>query len=372
MEHPRIIISGGGTGGHIFPALSIAESVKEIEAGAEFLFVGAQGRMEMERIPAAGYTIKGLPVSGLQRRLSLENLSLPCKIVKSVRMASRIIDEFKPDVAVGVGGYASGPLLWAATRKGIPTLIQEQNSYAGLTNRILGRRADVICTAYDNMERFFPQEKIILTGNPIRKSIYSPTEEARSEGLEFYNLDPGRKTILVVGGSLGSATLNRTVKMWVDRQPSNPSPYQVIWQCGTSYSGAIEPSKTTAGAPNVRLTKFIKRMDLAFAAADVIISRAGAGTISELCVVGKPVIFVPSPNVTEDHQTHNAEALVNKGAALMVSDADAPAKAMEMAENLLADEETCARMSHNILQLQRSDAGARIAAEVLALARRNR
>ena len=365
MSNPRIIISGGGTGGHIFPALSIADSIKAIEPSAEILFVGAEGRMEMERVPAAGYPIKGLPVAGLKRKLSLENLALPFKVLKSIRLAG-LIKEFKPDVAVGVGGYASAPMLWAAGRHGIPTLIQEQNSYAGLTNKILGKRARKICVAYEGMERFFPAERIMLTGNPIRKNINRPTPQEREEGFRYFGLDPQKKTLFVVGGSLGSATLNSAMKRWVDEKGAK-APYQVIWQSGRYYKSGIDKFLADRELPNVRNYDFISHMDLAFAVADVIISRAGAGTISELCVAGKATIFVPSPNVTEDHQTHNAMALVRKDAALMVADCEAVEKLMDTAEELLGDDARIARLEENILALARKDAGEVIAREVLAL-----
>lgn len=367
MSEIRIIISGGGTGGHIFPALSIAQSLKKIVPEAKFLFVGAEGRMEMQRVPAAGFEIKGLPVAGLQRSLSIENLKLPFKVIRSVQMARRILREFKPDVAVGVGGYASAPLLWAASHMGIPTLIQEQNSFAGLTNRILGKRARKICVAYEGMERFFPADRILLTGNPVRGNIARPTEEQREEGYAHFGLEKGRKTILVTGGSLGSATLNRSVRQWA-AQSADWSDCQVLWQCGKTYFALLSSAEeVTGGRPNVHLLPFIDRMDLAFAVADVIISRAGAGTISELCIVGKPVIFVPSPNVTEDHQTHNARALSDRDAALMISDDQAPERVMAMAEELLSDEARCAAMSAAILPLARPDAGEVIAREVLKL-----
>ena len=368
MSNPRIIISGGGTGGHIFPALSIADSIRAIEPDAEILFVGAEGRMEMEKVPAAGYSIKGLPVAGLQRKLSLQNLALPFKVLRSIRLAGKIVKEFKPDVAVGVGGYASAPMLWSAGHKGVPTLIQEQNSFAGLTNKILGKKAKRICVAYEGMERFFPADKIILTGNPIRKSINRPTEEERKAGYEFFNLDPAKKTLFIVGGSLGSGTLNNAMKKWVEEK-ADKADYQVIWQSGKFYKSGIDAFLADRNLPNVRNFDFIARMDLAFAVADVIISRAGAGTISELCVAGKATIFVPSPNVSEDHQTHNAMALVNKDAAMMVRDCEAVEKLMATAEGLLADEEKIKSLESNILKLARKDAGEVIAREVLALIR---
>lgn len=366
MSNPRIIISGGGTGGHIFPALSIANSVKEICPDAEILFVGAIGKMEMEKVPAAGYKIVGLPVAGLQRKLSLKNLALPFKVIGSVCKARRIIREFKPDVAVGVGGFASAPLLWSAEHMGIPCLIQEQNSYAGLTNKIVSKRAKRICTAYEGMERFFPAERIIMTGNPIRKEINPPTAEERAEGYKFYGLDPQKKTVFIVGGSLGCGTLNKTMRRWVEERAASAE-YQVIWQCGKFYKAGVDEFMAGRNVPNLFYTDFIKRMDLAYAAADIIVSRAGAGTISELCVEGKATIFVPSPNVAEDHQTHNAMALVNKDAALIVKDAEAVDKLIEVMEGLLADDAAIARLEENILKLGKKDASSVIAREVLNL-----
>jgi UDP-N-acetylglucosamine--N-acetylmuramyl-(pentapeptide) pyrophosphoryl-undecaprenol N-acetylglucosamine transferase len=366
MNKPRIIISGGGTGGHIFPALSIANSLKELCPEAEILFVGAEGKMEMERVPAAGYRIIGLPVAGLQRSLSLKNLSLPGKVMKSVGKAGEIIKEFKPDVAVGVGGYASAPLLWSASRAGIPCLIQEQNSYAGLTNKILSKRAARICTAYEGMERFFPADRIILTGNPIRKEIAPATPEQRQEGYRFYGLDPQKKTLFVVGGSLGCGTLNRVMRDWVQNRAAKAG-YQVIWQCGKAYKKGVDEFMAGRDVPNLIYTDFIQRMDLAYAVADLLVSRAGAGTISELCVAGKATIFVPSPNVAEDHQTHNAMALVGKNAALMVRDADADTQLLDTVERLISDETRLLDLEKNILRLGRKDASEVIAKEVLKL-----
>lgn len=364
--NPRIIISGGGTGGHIFPALSIANSLKELCPDAEILFVGAEGKMEMERVPAAGYKIIGLPVAGLQRSLSAKNLALPTKVIKSIRKAGEIIRDFKPDVAVGVGGYASAPLLWSASHKGIPCLIQEQNSYAGLTNKILAKRAKCICTAYEGMERFFPADRIILTGNPIRKEIAPATAAEREEGYRFYGLDPHKKTLFVVGGSLGCGTLNRVMRDWVEHRAAGAD-YQVIWQCGKGYKAGVDAFMEGRSVPNLFYTDFIKRMDLAYAVADLLVSRAGAGTISELCVAGKATIFVPSPNVAEDHQTHNAMALVEKNAAMMVRDAEADAKLLDTVEGLIDDEARLADLETNILKLARKDASEVIAKEVLKL-----
>ncbi|MDD2294139.1 MAG: undecaprenyldiphospho-muramoylpentapeptide beta-N-acetylglucosaminyltransferase [Bacteroidales bacterium] len=366
MSNHKIIISGGGTGGHIFPALSIANSIKEIEPDVDILFVGAIGKMEMERVPAAGYPIKGLPVVGLQRKFDLSNLLLPFKVLKSLRVAGKIIKEFKPDVAVGVGGFASAPMLWSASRHHIPCLIQEQNSFAGLTNKILGKRVSKVCVAYSSMEKFFPKEKIIFTGNPIRKEIAPATAAQKKEGYEFYNLDPAKKTLFLVGGSLGCGTFNRTVKKWIEEKAATV-PYQIIWQSGKFAKEETEQFMKGRELPNVRNFDFIKRMDLAYAVADVIVSRAGAGTISELCVAGKAVILVPSPNVAEDHQTHNAMALVEKGAAMIVKDADAEKDLMPIAENLLSDEAQIGKLEENILKLGKKDAGEVIAKEVLSL-----
>ena len=366
----RAIISGGGTGGHIFPALSIAAKLKELNPDTEILFVGALGRMEMERVPAAGYDIVGLPVAGLQRRLTLSNLSLPLKVIKSVRMARKVIREFKPDIAIGVGGYASAPLLWAATRLGIPTLIQEQNGFAGLTNKILGKKADRICVAYEGMERFFPADRIVLTGNPIRKEIRPATEEMKREAYGYYGLDPEKKHIFIVGGSLGSATLNNAMKKWITDGCPGGNGIEVIWQCGKYYKPAtdafMEERKDIKG---IRHYDFIKRMDLAYAAADVVISRSGASSISELCAAHKAAIFVPSPNVTEDHQTHNAMALVNKDAALIVKDSEAEEKLMETACRLIETPERIAHIEKNIALLAKTDASMAIAEEIYKVIR---
>lgn len=366
MKKYKVIISGGGTGGHIFPALSIANALKEIDSEIDILFVGAIGRMEMERVPAAGYPIKGLPVAGLKRSLSLSNLALPIKLWKSIRGASKIIKEFNPDVAVGVGGYASAPLLWSAGRKGIPYLIQEQNSYAGLTNKLLGKKASKVCVAYDNMDRFFPADRIILTGNPIRKEINKVTAEDRAEGIKFYNLDPEKKTIFIVGGSLGCGTLNKTMKSWIESGTIDNN-CQIIWQTGKYYKSDIDEFMKDREIPNVQYHDFIKRMDLAYAAADVIVSRAGAGTISELCVTCKATIFVPSPNVTEDHQTHNAMALVNKNAAMIVKDDEAIEKLPGTIMELVNNPSKIAELEKNIELLGKKDAAQVIANEVLKL-----
>ena len=367
----RVIISGGGTGGHIFPALSIAEKLRELNPETEILFVGAEGRMEMEKVPAAGYRIVGLPMAGLQRRLTLSNLALPFKVLKSIRMAKRIVKEFRPDIAIGVGGYASAPLLWAAGRLGIPTLIQEQNGYAGLTNKIVGKKAGSICVAYENMERFFPADRIVLTGNPIRKEIVPADEAMKAEAMKFYGLDPLKKHIFIVGGSLGSGTLNNAMKKWIGDGCPGGEDVEVIWQCGKYYKSQIDAFMKEAGksAAEIQHSDFIRRMDLAYAAADVVVSRSGASSVSELCAAHKAVIFVPSPNVAEDHQTHNAMALVNKDAAVMVKDADAAENLMKEACSLVEDCGRIAELERNIALLARTDAAMDIAKEVYRIAR---
>ena len=363
----RVIISGGGTGGHIFPAVSIANKLKELNPETEILFVGAEGRMEMEKVPAAGYRIIGLPVAGLQRKLTLSNLALPFKIIKSLNIARKILKEFRPDIAVGVGGYASAPLLWAAGQLGIPTLIQEQNGYAGLTNKILGKKARSICVAYEGMERFFPSEKIILTGNPIRKEIIPAGSRMKVEAYGFYGLDPQKKHIFVVGGSLGSRTLNDAMKKWISDGCPGGKDLEVIWQCGKYYKPSVDAfMKDMADKVSTRIlySDFIQRMDLAYAAADIVISRSGASSVSELCAAHKATIFVPSPNVAEDHQTHNAMALVRKDAAIMVKDSEACEKLMSQACELLADPDRIRNMEKNIAALAKADAAMTIAEEV--------
>ena len=368
----KAIISGGGTGGHIFPALSIANKLKELNPETEILFVGAEGRMEMEKVPAAGYEIMGLPVAGLQRKLTLSNFTLPFKVIRSVSMAKKIIREFNPDIAIGVGGYASAPLLWAAGRFGVPTLIQEQNGFAGLTNKILGKKADCICVAYDGMERFFPADKIVFTGNPIRKEIVPATAEMKAEAYEFYGLDPHKKHLFIVGGSLGSGTLNNAMKKWITDGCPGGEDMEIIWQCGKYYKPSVDAfmkeaaEKGLGGKTLASITHsdFIKRMDLAYAAADVVISRSGASSISELCAAHKAAIFVPSPNVTEDHQTHNAMALVNKDAGLIVKDSEAAEKLMETACRLIDDPEKIALIEKNVAALAKTDAAMTIAEQV--------
>ena len=367
----KAIISGGGTGGHIFPALSIADKLKELNPDTEILFVGAEGRMEMERVPAAGYKIVGLPVAGLQRKLTLSNLALPFKVLRSIRMARKIIKEFRPDIAIGVGGYASAPLLWAANRSGVPTLIQEQNGFAGLTNKILGKKARSICVAYEGMERFFPADRIVLTGNPIRKEIVPATEQMKAQAYEFYRLDKSRRQIFIVGGSLGSGTLNNAMKKWIsDGCPSGEN-IEIIWQCGKYYKKSIDEFMTRAKTEGlgggclqfIHHYDFIKRMDLAYAAADVVISRSGASSISELCAAHKASIFVPSPNVTEDHQTHNAMALVRKDAGMIVKDSEAEEKLMPTACELIENADKVALLERNIARLAKTEAAQEIVDE---------
>ncbi len=375
----RIIISGGGTGGHIFPAVSIANKLKELNPESEILFVGAEGKMEMEKVPAAGYKIVGLPIVGLQRQLNLKNiindLQVPFKLCSSLSKARRLVKEFKPDIAIGVGGYASAPLLWAAQRLKVPTLIQEQNSYAGLANKLLGKKAGCVCVAYEGMDKFFPADRIVMTGNPIRKEIVPPTSESILEGLDYYGLDPDKKHIFIVGGSLGSGTLNKSVKKWITDGCTGGEDVEVIWQCGSYYKAGVDEFMANAKAEglgggnldNVRHYDFIKRMDLAYAVADIVISRSGASTVSELCAAHKAVIFVPSPNVAEDHQTHNAMALVGKNAALMVKDAEAEEKLMASALYLLKDTRKILTMQKNIAALALPDAALAIAREAYKL-----
>ena len=344
----RIIISGGGTGGHIFPAISIANAIKAACPNAEILFVGALGRMEMQRVPAAGYKIEGLPICGFDRKHLLKNIKVLFKIWKSQQMAKKIIKEFKPQVAVGVGGYASGPTLNKAAAMGIPCLIQEQNSYAGVTNKLLAKKAAKICVAYDGMERFFPAEKIILTGNPVRQALLD-TKMTREEAIKSFGLDPTKKTILLVGGSLGARTINESVLQHLDLVKS--SDVQFIWQTGSFYRESIAERLKGETIPNLIVTDFITDMGAAYKAADLVISRAGASSISEFCLIGKPVILVPSPNVAEDHQTKNALALSTKQAAIHVKDAEAPATLLPLALETIHDDAQLKSLSENVLKL---------------------
>ena len=361
----RVIISGGGTGGHIFPAVSIANAIKALRPDAKILFVGALGRMEMQRVPAAGYEIKGLPICGFDRKNLLKNFKVLYKIWKSQRMAKQIIKDFQPQVAVGVGGYASGPTLNKAAAMGIPCLIQEQNSYAGVTNKLLAKKAEKICVAYEGMERFFPAEKIILTGNPVRQALLDTTI-SREDAIKSFGLDPAKKTILLVGGSLGAKTINESVLQHLDIVKS--SDVQFIWQTGKYYSAAIAEQLKGQDIPNLKVTDFISDMGAAYKAADLVISRAGASSISEFCLIGKPVILVPSPNVAEDHQTKNALALSTRDAAIYVKDAEAPAMLLELAVKTVNDEAKLKSLSENVLKLALPDSADIIAKEVIKLA----
>ncbi|WP_285010896.1 undecaprenyldiphospho-muramoylpentapeptide beta-N-acetylglucosaminyltransferase [Pedobacter faecalis] len=367
MSSTRIIISGGGTGGHIFPAISIANALRRMEPACEILFVGATGRMEMEKVPSAGYNIVGLDIRGIQRGSVIGNLGLPMVLVRSVRKALQIIKEFKPDVVVGVGGYASGPVLFAASLRRIPYLIQEQNSYAGITNKWLGRKASKICVAFDQMDQFFPGRDIIKTGNPVRKDVVE-IKGKKPLGAEWFGLSTTKKTILVIGGSLGAGTLNRSVEKHLSQLIEND--IQVIWQTGKAYYGTIISRLGDNYHPNVRILEFLTHMDMAYALADLIISRAGAGTIAELCLIGKPVILVPSPNVAEDHQTKNALALVKNNAALLVTDNAAEEMLIEEAITLLKDNDRMKSYSDQIASLALPVADDLIATEVMKLARK--
>lgn len=360
----RIIISGGGTGGHLFPAIAIANALKRLEPAAKILFVGADGRMEMQKVPEAGYEITGLPVAGLVRGASIRNISVAFRLFRSMLKAGKIIKRFRPDVVVGVGGYASGPVLKQAQRWGIPTVIQEQNSYAGVTNKLLAKKAERICVAYEGMERYFPKEKIMLTGNPVRQA-YDNLESLKAEALGHFRLKAGMPVILVLGGSLGAGTINGSVGGGIDRIEA--SGVQMIWQTGSHWYDRMRELAEEKGVTNIVVTGFINRMDLAYAAADVIISRAGAGTISELALVGKPVILVPSPNVAEDHQTHNAMALVSNNAAILVKDADAQSELIGTALALVNDIEKRKTLSENIRRMAIRDADEVIAREILKL-----
>lgn len=373
---PRIIISGGGTGGHIFPAVSIANALKELCPEAEILFVGAEGRMEMQRVPDAGYKIIGLPIAGFDRKRLWKNFAVLVKLARSQWKARKIIRQFRPDVAVGVGGYASGPTLKTAGMMGVPTLIQEQNSYAGVTNKLLAKKARKICVAYEGMEKFFPADKIIMTGNPVRQNLLHASV-TREEAVRYFGLNPERKTILILGGSLGARTLNRTLTDGLEIIRKNPD-IQFIWQTGKIYIEQVREAITTAtgeavrlpninAIPNLYVTDFIKNMANAYAAADLVISRSGAGSISEFCLLHKPVILVPSPNVAEDHQTKNALALVHKDAALYVKDAEATEKLLPLALETVKDDARLKSLSEHIALLALPDSATVIAGEVLKL-----
>ena len=366
MNQPlRVIVSGGGTGGHIFPALSIANAIKALRPDSEILFVGAEGRMEMQRVPAAGYKIIGLPVAGFDRQHLWRNVSVLWKLWKSRRMARRIIKDFRPQVAVGVGGYASGPTLNMAASMGVPTLIQEQNSYAGVTNKLLAKSAKKICVAYEGMERFFPKEKIMLTGNPVRQQLLD-CKLSRADAVTKLGFNPIRPVVLIIGGSLGARTINDSVMD--NLQQITNSKVQFIWQTGGYYFENIKRQLTEKGCPaNLKVTDFIQHMDEAYRAADLVISRAGASSISELCLLGKASILVPSPNVAEDHQTHNAMALVNKDAALIVRDAEAREKLIPLALTMATDDAALSRLGSNALAMGLKNSAQVIAEEVIKL-----
>ena len=375
MEYKPIsvIISGGGTGGHIFPAVSIANKLRELNPDTRILFVGAEGKMEMEKVPAEGYEIIGLPMAGVQRRLTpknlMNNLTVPFRVLESVRHARRIVKDFGPDVVVGVGGYASAPLLWAATGMKVPAVIQEQNGFAGLTNKLLGKRVQSICVAYEGMDRFFPAEKIVTSGNPIREALSRPaTAQQKAAGLEYFGLNPGCSHLFVVGGSLGSGTLNRAMQHWIQDGCPEGEGVEVIWQCGRYYKKEIDAfMEAHPEIKGIRHFDFIGRMDLAYAVADVVISRSGASTVSELCAMGKATVFVPSPNVAEDHQTHNAMALVRRDAALLVKDGDALDELMPTALALLHSPGRREQLSRNAEAMALRDAAQIICDEIYKL-----
>lgn len=365
QKHKRVIISGGGTGGHIFPAISIANALRKIDPEIELLFVGAEGRMEMEKIPAAGYRIVGLPVAGLYRSFTLKNLKVLFKLFKSLNIAKKVIREFNPDVVVGVGGYASGPVLRQAGKMNIPTLIQEQNSYAGVTNKILARKASVICVAYNGMEKYFPAGKIIKTGNPVRQN-FDNLKNLRDEAMKFFNLKKKKPVVLVLGGSLGAGSINKCLTENLEKMKG--ADCQWLWQTGKYYFENVKALVSVSCTDNISVYGFINHMDLAYAAADIIVSRAGAGTISELCLVGKPVILIPSPNVAEDHQTQNALALSEREAALLLPDNQAIKVLVDEIITLISDKDRREKYSGNILKMADRDADIRIAEEVLKLA----
>ena len=360
----KAIISGGGTGGHIFPAIAIANELKKINNENEILFVGAKGRIEMEKVPAAGYNIVGLNISGIQRRFTVSNFLIPFKVILSVMKAKKIIVQFQPDVVVGVGGYASAPLLYAATQLRIPSLIQEQNSYAGITNKILAKRVQRICVAYDGMEHYFPKEKIVITGNPVRQDIRQ-MEDKRMDALRFFGLSSGKKTVLVIGGSLGARTINESIvaglPQWIEKN------IQVIWQTGKSFFEEARRCTAGMGDNGIKAVEFIQRMDFAYAAADIVVSRAGAGSISELALVSKPAILIPSPNVAEDHQTKNALSLVTKNAAILIKDEEAKERLAKAVIDLMGDESRQRILIENISKLAIINSAEKITNEIYNL-----
>ena len=367
MGNLKVIVSGGGTGGHIFPAVSIANELKDRLPETEILFVGALGKMEMERVPAAGYRIVGLPVVGFPRKPSLKMFSFFLKLIQSMRLANKVISDFKPDIAIGVGGFASGPVLKAAVRKGVPAVLQEQNSYAGVTNKLLASKVNKICVAYPHMERYFPAEKIVMTGNPIRKNLLDVITD-KTEAYNYFNLDAGKQVVLIVGGSLGARTLNEAVL--ANLELIREKDVQIIWQTGSYYYNEMKSRLESHMPKNLQAMEFVSRMDLAYAISDVVISRAGAGTISELCLLGKPSVLVPSPNVAEDHQTKNAMALVENQAALLIKDADSKEQMMKETFSLLDDKPRLKSMSENIRKLGRPQAAKDIVDVILEVLRK--
>jgi UDP-N-acetylglucosamine--N-acetylmuramyl-(pentapeptide) pyrophosphoryl-undecaprenol N-acetylglucosamine transferase len=360
----RVIISGGGTGGHVYPAIAIANKMSEMIPGTEFLFVGAQGKMEMDKVPEAGYKIEGLWISGLQRKLTLKNLMFPIKLLSSMFKTRKIIKRFSPDIVIGVGGFASGPTLQSASKKRIPTLLQEQNSYAGLTNKLLAEKASKICVAYEHMDKYFPKDKIVLTGNPVRTDIINVNDK-RKEAQDFFGLDPNKKTLFAFGGSLGARTINESILNYLEDLIA--SDIQVIWQIGSFYFKEFKERLRDFDLRTIKHFEFLKEMDLAYAAADVVISRAGALSISEICLTGKPVILVPSPNVAEDHQTKNAMALVKENAALIVKDKEAQMNLVPEALKLLFNEEQQKVLSTNIKRFAKPNAAENIVREIISI-----
>ncbi|MEC4050427.1 undecaprenyldiphospho-muramoylpentapeptide beta-N-acetylglucosaminyltransferase [Flavobacterium sp. SUN046] len=361
MRKYKFILSGGGTGGHIYPAVAIANELKLRFPDAEFLFVGAQDKMEMQKVPQAGYVIEGLWIAGLQRKLTLQNAMFPFKLISSLWKSRKIIKNFKPDVVIGTGGFASGPLLQVANNNNIPTVIQEQNSFPGITNKLLSKKANAICVAYENLERFFPADKIVFTGNPVRQDLLS-NEDKKAEGLAYFKLDPTKKTLLVLGGSLGARRVNQLIEKELEFLLATG--VQVFWQCGKLY---FEEYKKYNDKENVQVVSFIDRMDLIYAAADFVISRAGASSVSELCLVGKPTIFIPSPNVAEDHQTKNAKAIVDKKGALLIKEADLDANFESTFSNLVANQDLQLELGQNIKKLAMPNATKDIVEEIIKL-----
>ncbi len=361
MSKLKFIFSGGGTGGHIYPAIAIANELKLRFPDAEFLFVGAQDKMEMQKVPQSGYKIEGLWIAGLQRKLTFKNAMFPFKLISSLWKSRKIIKKFKPNVVIGTGGFASGPLLQMANSLNIPTVIQEQNSFPGITNKLLSKKANKICVAYENLERFFPKDKIVFTGNPVRQDILN-IESKKSEAISYFNLDINKKTLLILGGSLGSRRINQLIEKEIDYLLSTG--VQIFWQCGNFY---MTDYKHFSEIENVQVVSFIDRMDLIYAAADIVISRAGASSVSELCLVGKPVIFIPSPNVAEDHQTKNANAVVDKGGAILIKESELDEKFQSIFSNLIQDENLQNQLSESIKKLAKPEATKDIVEEIIKL-----